>query len=858
MKRLKIFGLLAMISLLAFGLALSCDSSTPADDEPDTRAPVAHYSLDNGRLGLYFSQDPSRLPRATATSAEEGDHYVLIEELSMRVLSAGTANVGGVNGNAITLNPNQTEFPGQESFTAAVNSDGGITVVGAPDGSGGTIDTPITGEREGSGAYQPGQGGQGGQGGSGGNGGQTAAKYTVTFKDSLDDSIIRTDNNVASGSKVTPPADPTKAGYDFIGWFYEDGGVWKPFTADTAVTKNLTVYADWEDIQSGLWAEFADRNAAIAIRQLSGETVDAAELKALKDDVLAALKDSNFQSWITAGQLSANVPLEANGDAKTNLNYLQSQNTTKKISLDVPRGVSVPAQGDVEFEDSSLTVDLNGVDWPGKVVNIEYKIGIDNSSDVTWTLQFVPVVDVTVVFTGAATGTVKVQDVISAKSTSVDKKYICVPGEIVITLTSLPDGSMAEINPRLIENDKFKEGTADEKTVKNSPSSNPSDNQAASPIAFKVEDTVITLAAATSKPYTITVSPSGGIVSFNDNFTSESYASEAKIASNKPRITVVGAQGTIGAANMPSAPRRGGYTFNGWNTNATGTGTPFTGDTIVTGDIDVWADWISLPPSKPWERFAHWNDVIKDMTGSTTAAVNQLKGVIETHFSTMMGAPLISGSDLNPPASTTPAYWLNPGTALVPELLREADGTKIVYGYIDSKLDTTGANARKIPMRTGTGAMPAGVYLGDHTLRPDPASSVNQMVKTGFRYDIGTGGVYAEFPVWFYPSAQIDLKFAASGDNGTGITVEGATSSIDMTGVTATATTMTGYVNLEEITITVDDALMGNVAGGKITITEDGQPFNAVMTTRTQATDEGEIRFTPGSHVYVVTITKGT
>lgn|GEM_PF-3543426 len=69
-------------------------------------------------------------------------------------------------------------------------------------------------------------------------------KYTVTF-DSQGGSAVPSLNNVTSGSKVSAPTAPTRAGYTFGGWFKESGctSVWN-FSSDT-VTNNLTIYAKW-------------------------------------------------------------------------------------------------------------------------------------------------------------------------------------------------------------------------------------------------------------------------------------------------------------------------------------------------------------------------------------------------------------------------------------------------------------------------------------------------------------------------------------------------------------------------------------------------------------------------------------
>ena len=63
--------------------------------------------------------------------------------------------------------------------------------------------------------------------------------------------------------------------------------------------------------------------------------------------------------------------------------------------------------------------------------------------------------------------------------------------------------------------------------------------------------------------------------------------------------------GEVVGNRMPTAQRQG-YTFIGWNTAADGSGTPFVGNTVITGDITVFAQWQpdgdepgSQPPPQP-------------------------------------------------------------------------------------------------------------------------------------------------------------------------------------------------------------------------------------------------------------------
>jgi len=76
--------------------------------------------------------------------------------------------------------------------------------------------------------------------------------YTVTFDKNHEDESGYTDadpktKSVLYGSNVgTLPTAPTRTGYTFINWNTEPGGGGTEFTATTAVTADITVYAQWD------------------------------------------------------------------------------------------------------------------------------------------------------------------------------------------------------------------------------------------------------------------------------------------------------------------------------------------------------------------------------------------------------------------------------------------------------------------------------------------------------------------------------------------------------------------------------------------------------------------------------------
>jgi uncharacterized repeat protein (TIGR02543 family) len=79
-------------------------------------------------------------------------------------------------------------------------------------------------------------------GGGGGGGGVTT--YTVKFE--INGGSTISNQSIESGGKVTKPADPTKDGYKFAGW-YSDSGLTAEYDFTKAVTGNITIYAKWTE-----------------------------------------------------------------------------------------------------------------------------------------------------------------------------------------------------------------------------------------------------------------------------------------------------------------------------------------------------------------------------------------------------------------------------------------------------------------------------------------------------------------------------------------------------------------------------------------------------------------------------------
>ena len=71
----------------------------------------------------------------------------------------------------------------------------------------------------------------------------TVGKCTITFNTNGGSAVKS--QTVKPGGKVTKPANPTKAGHTFKGW-YSDKGCKTAFNFNTQVKSNITLYAKWE------------------------------------------------------------------------------------------------------------------------------------------------------------------------------------------------------------------------------------------------------------------------------------------------------------------------------------------------------------------------------------------------------------------------------------------------------------------------------------------------------------------------------------------------------------------------------------------------------------------------------------
>ncbi len=86
----------------------------------------------------------------------------------------------------------------------------------------------------------------------------TINSYTISFNSNGGSAVASIIQNY--GTAVTQPADPTKTGYTFAGW-YADAGLTSSYTFTTMPAQNTTLYAKWTANMYVL--EFRDYNGTI-------------------------------------------------------------------------------------------------------------------------------------------------------------------------------------------------------------------------------------------------------------------------------------------------------------------------------------------------------------------------------------------------------------------------------------------------------------------------------------------------------------------------------------------------------------------------------------------------------------------
>ncbi|MDE5602057.1 MAG: InlB B-repeat-containing protein, partial [Clostridia bacterium] len=116
--------------------------------------------------------------------------------------------------------------------------------------------------------------------------------YTVKFESNEGSAV--NDATVVNGKKVVKPADPSKNGFMFVGW-YEDAEFTKPFSFNSYVmTKDTTLYARWVEKQIGKSEFVVEFNAGSEVENPEPKTTIGGRLFDLP---VVAREGYTFKGW---------------------------------------------------------------------------------------------------------------------------------------------------------------------------------------------------------------------------------------------------------------------------------------------------------------------------------------------------------------------------------------------------------------------------------------------------------------------------------------------------------------------------------------------------------------------------------
>lgn len=213
--------------------------------------------------------------------------------------------------------------------------------------------------------------GGGGSSSGGGGGGYvppSATNYTVTFYMNDGTGAAYTTTSVVADEMVSKPADPTREGYAFSGW-YENAECTEAYDFDLLVMENISLYAGWS--QPGPYS--------ITFDSAGGSAVPAQIVA--ENQIVVEPEDPEKEGYVFLGWLTSdNAYYEF--DEVTNKNFTLTADWVEESEIDYvlddilrvdgPEPVEQPLDGDGSITDVEVTYELDG---PGKVAATQVKTG---------------------------------------------------------------------------------------------------------------------------------------------------------------------------------------------------------------------------------------------------------------------------------------------------------------------------------------------------------------------------------------------------------------------------------------------------------------------------------------------------
>ncbi|GHU70841.1 hypothetical protein FACS189450_05930 [Spirochaetia bacterium] len=377
----------------------------------------------------------------------------------------------------------------------------------------------------------------------------TINSYTVTFNKNggTTEASPASATTTHGGTVTLPTTDPTRTGYTFFGWNTAANGSGTAFTATTAVSANITVYAKWTAITYTVTFDKngGDTDASPTTKPV---TVPATTIDALPTTA-PTRTGYTFGGWNTAADGSGTV-FDATTTVTGNITvYAQWTINSYTVTFDKNGGDTgaSPASATTTYG-GTVSLPATAPTWTGYTFG-----GWNTAANGSGT-----VFDATTTVTGSIT--VYAQWTANTYTVTFDK-----------------NGGDTGASPA--------SATATYGGTVSLPATVPTwTGYAVGGWNTAADGSGTVFDATTTVTGNITVYAQWTINSYTVTFDKNGGTTEASPAS---ATTTHG-----GTVSLPTTdPTRTGYTFDSWNTAANGSGTAFDATTTVTGNITVYAQW---------------------------------------------------------------------------------------------------------------------------------------------------------------------------------------------------------------------------------------------------------------------------
>lgn len=558
--------------------------------------------------------------------------------------------------------------------------------------------------------------------------------------------------------KATKPADPSKSGYVFDGW-YSDAGLTNAYDFTSSVTTNTTIYAKWRNIKEELVALITTANGLLSGGTTKGQSYLNAQIavaQAVADNTSATVDEvttafNALKGAIATYQNASLSNLQVNSVVITGFSA-----TTFAYTYDVAAGSSIPTVSATAFAADAATVVVTQASAaPGAAtvvvtagdgsaktytvnLRINYMFGWDGNGIGTTT-------DVPNNFGWACSSAVTWADASNTNDTyayryrdnlgvgrvithPVNNDVFSFPVHLVAGKTYNFSCNNANMNGTV--STMFGINTASDATGTMLNSQTKSASQWSASTAFSFVYAV----KETGTYYLVWQTTNGTDRNFAWNFLITELGNASSVTFNTDGGSLVDSQyfveGNSYTVVVPAEPTKDGYAFAGWYTNSS-YATPFSFSTPVTGNTTVYARFVSLDNPT-------LTDVVIDNNILSIQAAKYMNitvgGTSELHISSQ-SAPLVN-STVNLTSNNSWLYF----DAVKPSVVTSdyLNYIKINGQNFNSATDRMaiyGGGTVIIPNGKATGMQALTAYKGDNYTGESMQFEVNKYYRTA---ELGT------------------------------------------------------------------------------------------------------------------------